>query len=297
VAYQKKKKPADSWAVPFVLGHKYKIHWGATGLDFDSMQIEVSSRYKENDPGLYFVHNFTDIRAEMDISLNDGELIPNDTISAVPQNWRSGQHVLYEDMRIKEFHFVINGAYPTPGVMEAKRNIKFVAHRCSGGECPVDAFIGIPIEIDPRYWSDANAWATTNVVPMAGDDVLVEAGWNMHLDLEEATPIYNKIEINGRLTLAQGMDHYLKAKIILIRVGELRIGTEGVPYTKNAVIELMGEKESDTIAIEDQGVEAGNKIIANLGKITMYGKQRSFKLARLTKPAAQGDTSISIVSD
>jgi len=32
-----KFKPSKNWAVPFVTGHKYKIHWGLTGIDFEKM--------------------------------------------------------------------------------------------------------------------------------------------------------------------------------------------------------------------------------------------------------------------
>ena len=34
IFYKTKKAPMKGWAVPFVTGHKYKIHWGLTGLDF-----------------------------------------------------------------------------------------------------------------------------------------------------------------------------------------------------------------------------------------------------------------------
>lgn len=115
----------------------------------------------------------------------------------------------------------------------------------------------------------------------------------MHLDLEE-TPIFNKIEINGRLTFKQGMDITLNAKKILIRGGELRIGTKEERYTNKGTIFLWGRKDEPTIAIEDQGVEAGSKIIANIGILTMYGKQRSFKMARLAAEAKKGDTSITL---
>jgi len=35
-----------AWAVPFVTGHKYKISWGYTGLDFDQMQVDLSERWR-----------------------------------------------------------------------------------------------------------------------------------------------------------------------------------------------------------------------------------------------------------
>lgn len=81
------------------------------------------------------------------------------------------------------------------------------------------------------------------------------------------------------------MDHNLRAKIILVRAGQLNIGSKEIPFTNNANITLMGGKESEAIAIEDQGVEAGNKIIVNIGKVNMYGKRRSFKMTRLKLPA------------
>jgi hypothetical protein len=115
----------------------------------------------------------------------------------------------------------------------------------------------------------------------------------MHFDLAES-PKFNLLEINGCLTFAPGSDHHLRAKKILIRGGELNIGTKDKRYTNNAKITLYGDKNEPTIAIEDQGVEAGNKIIANIGTLNMYGKKRSFKMTRLTSPAKIGDTSITV---
>lgn len=36
VNYKEKSGPAG-WATPFITGHKYKMHWGKIGLDFDEM--------------------------------------------------------------------------------------------------------------------------------------------------------------------------------------------------------------------------------------------------------------------
>jgi hypothetical protein len=37
-----KYKPSKNWATPFVTGHKYKIHWGVTGIDFEKMSVTVA---------------------------------------------------------------------------------------------------------------------------------------------------------------------------------------------------------------------------------------------------------------
>lgn len=60
----------SGWTVPFVTGHKYKISWGNNGLDWDQMQVGLSERWAESDKSIYFVHNFTDVRAAMDVSVN-----------------------------------------------------------------------------------------------------------------------------------------------------------------------------------------------------------------------------------
>lgn len=43
VAYKTKQNPSDGWAVPFVTGHRYRVHWGDIGLDFDRMRFDLST--------------------------------------------------------------------------------------------------------------------------------------------------------------------------------------------------------------------------------------------------------------
>jgi hypothetical protein len=58
------------------------------------------------------------------------------------------------------------------------------------------------IENTTRYWSNATSW-TSGAVPVAGEDVEVESGWNMIYDVA-VSPIVNILTINGRLTFLQG---------------------------------------------------------------------------------------------
>lgn len=55
------------------------------------------------------------------------------------------------------------------------------------------------------------------------------------------------------------------------------------------MITLSGERASEAI-VYSAAVEAGNKLIANLGLINMYGKSRS-KMSRLTQPALANSSS------
>jgi len=67
ITWKSKEDPSAGWATPFVTGHKYKIHWGKTGLDWDRMTIDVSERWRESDKNIHLFHNFTDVRAKYDM--------------------------------------------------------------------------------------------------------------------------------------------------------------------------------------------------------------------------------------
>jgi len=86
------------WTVPFVTGHKYKISWGNNGLDWDQMKVSLSERWAETDKSVYFVHNFTDVREEMDVFINDLKIDApnalNDTLQ-FPKDYQLGNNVLY----------------------------------------------------------------------------------------------------------------------------------------------------------------------------------------------------------
>lgn len=161
---------------------------------------------------------------------------------------------------------MVNGR---PVAKKRENVLKFVAHRCDG-PCIAPKKKSI-IEKDFRNWSKLDSWEYTKEdgtkekkMPVEGDTFIIEPTWNMLLDIEE-TPIFDKIEIKGRLTFKDDMNIHLRAKKILIAGGELIIGSEKKPYVMNGKITLFGKKEEPAIAIEDQGIEAGSKIIANVG--------------------------------
>jgi hypothetical protein len=142
-----------------------------------------------------------------------------------------------------------------------------------------------------RYWSNAADWPN-NTIPGNGSDVIINSGWNMIFDLEES-PLYKVVQINGLLTFKNDSDRHLHAEHIFIRAGELHIGSEEYPFQYKATITLHGEKEKESI-VYDNAIEAGNKIIANIGKIKMYGKKRTQTIARLHAVANKGDTQITL---
>lgn len=120
----------------------------------------------------------------------------------------------------------------------------------------------------------------------------IEPGWNMVYNLKES-PVYKLVRVNGNLTFDDTMDLHLKVKHLFIRAGELHIGTKEKPFEHKARITLYGEKNMETI-VYDNAIEAGNKLIANVNVMRIYGKARGWKMSRLREPALKGSNTFTI---
>ncbi len=99
----------------------------------------------------------------------------------------------------------------------------------------------VPDENRTRYWSNKDDW-TNGTLPLEGDDVHIEPGWNMVYDLNGSSPIYKLIRVNGNLTFDNTTDRHLRCKHLFIRAGELHIGSKEYPFEQKARITLYGEK-------------------------------------------------------
>ena len=153
-------------------------------------------------------------------------------------------------------------------------------YRCVGPCLP--AISAVAIENTTRLWSLNTSWSSGNV-PLAGEDVVIEPGQNFIYDLEDS-PIYNYVQINGRVTFKQDAPKLrLNAKYIFVRTGELLVGNATDPFQGDAQITLYGEKNNQHI-VYDNAIEAGNKILANTGLLSIYGKRRISR-TRLLKSA------------
>lgn len=56
IAFLKRERPTDAWAVPIVTGHKYKIKWG-WGVDFTKVTLSKSPFWQPTDRPITFVYN------------------------------------------------------------------------------------------------------------------------------------------------------------------------------------------------------------------------------------------------
>lgn len=97
VSYMDNLSPKQKgWNIPFVTGHKYKIHWGDHGEDFTQLQISVPEQWKEDDKDVRLVHNFTSVKEKLLVTVDDVKIVKNDSITRY-DNFL-GQNVLKKDV-------------------------------------------------------------------------------------------------------------------------------------------------------------------------------------------------------
>jgi len=76
------KKDHVTWAAAYVTGHKYKVHWGQAGIDWENVQVEVSERWVPTDKAIWMVHNHSDVRSNITVTdSTNGIEFSNDTIA------------------------------------------------------------------------------------------------------------------------------------------------------------------------------------------------------------------------
>lgn len=183
-----------AWAIPFVTDHKYRIHW-AEGLDFTQMKMELSELWAETDQRVTINMNFTDVREAINFTTDygDGFQVMNESLTTtLSSNLALADNIVYNKTETREVTFVVDYSDPSRG-----KEILMEGLKCLTGVCDLGFLNLVEIEEDARMWSDPSSW-TSGQVPVTGDDVVIEAGWNMYLDVNSG--ILNSLEINGRLS-------------------------------------------------------------------------------------------------
>jgi cell migration-inducing and hyaluronan-binding protein len=136
-------------------------------------------------------------------------------------------------------------------------------------------------------WSDPAAWPD-GVVPTAGADVTVPAGSAILLDV--SPPALGTLAVAGTLEFDR-RDLELTARRVLVS-GTLRVGSEGRPFERRAVITLTGTAE------EHAGAGLTGKALAVLagGTLELHGEPR-LAWTRLAATANAGATQLTLERD
>ena len=137
-----------------------------------------------------------------------------------------------------------------------------------------------------KRWSDAATWPDKKV-PGKGAAVTIEKGMDVVLDV--SPPPLHGLTINGKLNFADKKDLELTTEWILLH-GELEIGNEARPHTRNATITLTNDVPGEDIeSMGDRG------IMIMGGTLSLHGTQKN-SWTKLTKTAAAGSNTIEVLN-
>src|SRR5690242_6059894 len=137
-----------------------------------------------------------------------------------------------------------------------------------------------------KRWSDAATWPDKKV---PGKDAVVTIEKGMDVVLDVSPPPLHGLTINGKLSFADKKDLELTTEWILVH-GELEIGTEAKPHTRNATINLTNNVPGEDIeTMGDRG------IMMMGGTLSLHGTAKN-SWTRLTKTAAAGTNTIEVAN-
>jgi cell migration-inducing and hyaluronan-binding protein len=141
--------------------------------------------------------------------------------------------------------------------------------------------------VTPTNWSDPNTWPNRKV-PVAGDKVIIARDRNVVLDV--SPPALGGLSIDGKLSFSNAADLELTTEWIMLH-GELAIGSEAAPHTRNATITF-----TDTVPGEDVMAGMGDRgIMISGGTLNLHG-DRTHTWTKLAETAEAGSTSIEVLN-
>ncbi|MBO9498028.1 MAG: G8 domain-containing protein [Novosphingobium sp.] len=135
-------------------------------------------------------------------------------------------------------------------------------------------------------WSDPASWPDGRV-PVAGDAVTIGRDRNILLDV--SPPALRSLTVAGRLSFSDTLDIDLKTDWIYLPGGELDIGSEGAPFTRNATITL-----TDTVPDENINTMGDRGIMMLGGTLSLHG-DRTNSWSKLVKTAGAGSATIEVM--
>src|ERR1700680_1597401 len=142
-----------------------------------------------------------------------------------------------------------------------------------------------------KRWSDPATWPDKKV---PGKDAAVTIGRDMDVVLDVTPPALHGLTINGKLSFADNKDLELTTEWIMVH-GELEIGTEAKPHTRQATITL-----TDNVKDEDFGGLGGNDrsdrgIMLMGGTLNLHGTEKN-SWTKLAQTAAAGSNTIQVLT-
>ncbi|GAA0273651.1 hypothetical protein GCM10009127_12660 [Alteraurantiacibacter aestuarii] len=135
-------------------------------------------------------------------------------------------------------------------------------------------------------WSDPATWPDGKV-PGAGDAVTIARDMDVLLDVNP--PALRSLTVNGKLRFSDDLDISLETEWIYVPGGELEIGTEARPHTRNATITL-----TDNVPGEDINTMGDRGIMLMRGTLNLHGNREN-SWSKLARTAEAGSSEIEVL--
>src|SRR5271166_694703 len=143
-----------------------------------------------------------------------------------------------------------------------------------------------------KRWSNAATWPDKKV-PTKDAVVTIEKDMNVVLDV--SPPPLRSLTINGKLRFADNKDLELTTEWIMVH-GELEIGTEAKPHTRNATITLTDNvKGEDISGVGGTTDRVDRGILLMGGTLNLHG-DRTNTWTKLSSTANAGATTIQVLN-
>jgi cell migration-inducing and hyaluronan-binding protein len=141
------------------------------------------------------------------------------------------------------------------------------------------------VTVKGGLWSDASTWSG-GAVPAEG--AIVTIGEGMIVILDVSPPALHGMNLNGKLSFADDKDLELTTEWILMR-GELQVGSERDPHTRNATITLTNN-------VPDENINGmGDRGILIVGGVLILHGDRENSWTKLAETAEAGSTRIDVL--
>src|ERR1035438_6899977 len=155
-----------------------------------------------------------------------------------------------------------------------------------GGYAVVKAQQKASTPASAKRWSDAATWPDKKV---PGKDAAVTIGKDMNVVLDVSPMPLRSLTIEGKLSFADNKDLELTTEWIMVH-GELEIGTEAKPHTRNATITL-----TNNVPGEDIDTMGDSGIMLMGGTLSLHGNRKD-SWTNLAKTAAAGSNTIEVLN-
>jgi hypothetical protein len=136
-------------------------------------------------------------------------------------------------------------------------------------------------------WSDPATWPNRKV-PVAGDKVTI--GRDKDVVLDVSPPALGGLSIDGKLSFSDNADLELTTEWIMLH-GELAIGSEAQPHTRNATITLTNKVTGEDV----MGGMGDRGIMISGGTLNLHG-DRTNTWTKLASTAKAGSNAIEVLN-